>query len=212
MSTVNINSPEYWNQVYLSEWESGRASSHHYSRDYAPIHDAIIRLVPDGSQVLDVACGPGLLCRKIKQQLPATRILGVDFSEYAIARNQTRDASLGIEYRYLDVRTSLGSIDRLFDVVSMCEILEHLEEPETVVAQAFKLLRPGGRFILSCPHDDGIPDPEHLRYWGHDELFHLLAAFSDTVSFMHFPPPYFHVWMLAYLTKNAAGRTGETAQ
>lgn len=81
----------------------------------------------------------------------------------------------------------------------MCEILEHLDEPEAVVAAAFGRLKPGGRF-LTCPHDHGIPDPEHVRLWGHDELFHLLAPYGDTISFRHFPPPYFHVWMLVYLT------------
>jgi SAM-dependent methyltransferase len=84
----------------------------------------------------------------------------------------------------------------------MCEILEHLEAPEEVLCAAMSLLKPGGRFILTCPHDDGIPDPEHLREWGHDNLFHLLAPYSDTISFVHFPPPYFHVWMLAYLNKS----------
>jgi len=29
-----------------------------------------------------------------------------------------------------------------------------------------------------------------------------LAPYSDAVSFMHFPPPYFHIWMLAYLAKS----------
>jgi hypothetical protein len=103
----------------------------------------------------------------------------------------------------MDVRSLGAALSSQFDAITMCEILEHLEEPETVVADALALLKVGGRFILSCPHDDGIPDPEHLRCWGHDDLFHLLAPYSDTVSFMHFPPPYFHVWMLAYLTKKS---------
>jgi hypothetical protein len=64
------------------------------------------------------------------------------------------------------------------------------------------LLREGGRFIVTCPHDDAIPDPEHVRLWGHDEMFHLLATYGDTVSFTHFPPPWFHVWMLAHVTKS----------
>src|SRR4030095_1795569 len=67
MKQVNINTPEYWDRVYRGEWESGQATGENYSRDYGPIHDAIIRLIPDGSTVLDIACGPGLLCRKIKQ-------------------------------------------------------------------------------------------------------------------------------------------------
>jgi 2-polyprenyl-3-methyl-5-hydroxy-6-metoxy-1,4-benzoquinol methylase len=199
----NINTPEYWDKVYRDEWESGQAQGGQYCRDYGPIHDSVVGLIPPGSQVLDIACGPGLLCRKIRQRVPASQVMGVDFSAQVLALNQARDQSLGIEYQCLDIRTSLGSIARQFDVVCLCEILEHLEEPAAVLAGAMSLLRPGGRFILTCPHDDGIPDPEHLRTWGHDELFHLLAPYSDTVSFMHFPPPYFHVWMLAYLTKGA---------
>jgi 2-polyprenyl-3-methyl-5-hydroxy-6-metoxy-1,4-benzoquinol methylase len=212
MNLANLNTPEYWNQVYRDEWESGKALSDNYSRDYGPIHEAILRLIADGSEVLDIACGPGLLCRKVKQRLPSTRVVGVDFSPYVIARNEQRDRSLGIEYRCVDIRTALGTVPGQFDVVTMCEILEHLEEPAAVVGAGMALLKPGGRFILTCPHDDGIPDPEHVRVWGHDELFHLLAPHSDTISFVHFPPPYFHVWMLAYLTKQAPETPVEAAR
>ncbi len=205
MTPTNINTPEYWDQVYRQEWETGQVTSQNYSRDYGPIHEAIIGLIPNGSRVLDIACGTGLLGRKIKQRLPASEVMGVDFSAYTIAQNQKRDQSLGIEYRCLDLRHSLDAIGHQFDVVSMCEILEHLEEPEKVVATAAGLVKTGGRFILTCPHDDGIPDAEHVRCWGHDELFHLLAPYSDTISFVQFPPPYFHLWMMAYLTKSTGG-------
>ncbi len=209
MNSPNVNTPDYWNDVYHGEFESGGAASPHYYRDYGPVHDAILRLIPDGSRVLDVACGPGLLCRKIRQRIPSSQVSGIDFSNYVVQRTTERDRDFGIEYHCLDIRTSLGTVGSQsaagsqFDVVIMCEILEHLEEPESVVASAMDLLRVGGRFILSCPHDNEIPDPEHLRTWGHDDLFHLLNKYSDTISFTHFPPPYFHVWMLAYLTKTA---------
>ena len=197
----NINTPDYWDGVYRQEWESGTVLGGNYHRDYAPIHDAVIGLIKDGSSVLDIACGAGLLCRKIKQRLPSTQVLGVDFAQYTIERNHKQDGGLGVEYRWLDIRNSLASLNRQFDVVMMCEILEHLDEPEAVVANALSLLKTGGRFILTCPHNNEIPDPEHVRCWGHDEMFHLLAPYSDTVSFVHFPPPYFHIWMMAYLTK-----------
>jgi 2-polyprenyl-3-methyl-5-hydroxy-6-metoxy-1,4-benzoquinol methylase len=211
MTPDNINTPEYWNRVYRGEWESGQVGSPDYERNYGPIHDAVLRLIGDGARVLDVACGPGLLCRKIKLQLPSSRVLGVDFSEYIIARNQERDAALGIEYRSLDIRTSLRLVNGQFDVVTMCEILEHLENPEAAVRASMALLKPGGKFVLTCPHDGGIPDPEHLRQWGHDDLFHLLAPYSDTVSFVHFPPPCFHAWMLAYLVKTRTDSGNESA-
>lgn len=200
----NINTADYWDGVYRQEWESGSVESGNYHRDYGPVHDAVVDLVSDGSRVLDVACGSGLLCRKIKERFPAARVLGVDFAEYTIHQNRKRDLALGIEYLCVDVRNSLRALEGLFDVVTMCEILEHLENPEAVVSDALSLLRPGGRFILTCPHDDAIPDPEHLRCWDHDQVFHLLAPYSEVISFRHFLPPYFHIWMLAYLTKSGA--------
>ena len=200
-SMSNINTADYWDEIYSHEWQQGKVLAEDYNRDYGPIHDAIIALIPDGSSVLDIACGPGILCRKIKQRVANAQVMGVDFSQYTIEKNRELDHLLGVEYVCLDIGNSLSSIKREFDVITMCEILEHLDEPERVVAEAMSLLRRGGRFILTCPHDNEIPDPEHVRPWGHDEIFHLLAPYSNTISFRHFPPPYFHVWMQAYLTK-----------
>ncbi|HTL56546.1 MAG TPA: class I SAM-dependent methyltransferase [Candidatus Limnocylindrales bacterium] len=205
MPTQNINTADYWNRVYSQEWESGRVQGDCYHRDYGPIHDAIVELIPEGSSVLDIACGAGVLCRKIKKSRPAAQVMGVDFSEFMIARNRERDEPLGIDYRCVDIRSALSGIGGQFDVVAMCEILEHLDEPERVVRTALDLLKPGGLFVLSCPHDNSIPDHEHVRVWGHDDLFHLLAPYTRAVTFMHFDPPYFHLWMLAYLTKTKSG-------
>lgn len=202
MSHTNINTPRYWDGVYQREWESGAVQGANYCRDYGPIHESIIQLVPSGSRVLDIACGPGVLCRKIRREVLDSKVYGIDFSRYTIEQNREKDKKEGITYDVVDIRDSLSSIAEQFDVVVMCEILEHLDEPERVVSDAMNLLRPGGLFILTCPHKDGIPDPEHVRIWDHDELFHLLANYSPTVSFTHFPPPWFHVWMMAHLTKS----------
>ena len=56
--------------------------------------------------------------------------MGVDFSHYTITQNQERDRALGVEYRCLDIRTSLPTLGGPFDVVTMCEILEHLRSPK----------------------------------------------------------------------------------
>jgi 2-polyprenyl-3-methyl-5-hydroxy-6-metoxy-1,4-benzoquinol methylase len=194
---LDLNTPEYWDRVYRHEWENDELGR----RDYGPIHDAIVELVPPGARVLDVACGVGLLCRKIVEQRTGTTAAGVDFSGYTLERNRRRDAGLPIEYVQVDVRTGLPALDGGFDVVTMCEIVEHLAEPERVVGDAMGLLRPGGLFVLTCPHDDEIDDPEHLRLWGHDEVFHLLEPYGRRITFAHFPPPYFHPWLMAYLTK-----------
>jgi 2-polyprenyl-3-methyl-5-hydroxy-6-metoxy-1,4-benzoquinol methylase len=200
---TNINTQEYWDFVYRQEWESRLVGTSNYHRDYAAIHEAIVNLIPPGSCVLDIACGPGLLCRKIRSAVPGTAVTGVDFSSYTLERNAERDRALAIDYRHLDIRTSLHSLNQLFDVVIMCEILEHLDDPATIVRDATSLLKDGGLFIASCPHGDEIPDPEHVREWDHESLFHLLSPYSSTISFTHFAPPYFHSWMMAHLRKGA---------
>lgn len=190
---TNINTPAYWDEIYRGEWEAGVILS---LRDYGEMHEIIVGLVPPGSSVLDVGCGPGILCRRIAEYVAETQVTGVDFSPYAIGRNAERDAELGVEYLCLDVRSDLGRLESRFDVVTMCEILEHLDDPDEVVAAAIELLRPGGLFILSCPHDAGVPHPEHVREWGHDEIYHLLERHTNSVTFHSLAAPRDR-WLLA---------------
>jgi SAM-dependent methyltransferase len=200
---ANPNTPAYWDNVYRRECEGGRIEGG--PRDYQVIHDAVVRLIEDGSRVLDVGCGIGVLCRKIKLRLPRATVLGVDFSRYVVAWNRERDATLGIEYVELDVRTELPEVRREFDAVLLCNVLEHLEEPHRVAADAIGLVRPGGLVVMVCPHDEDIPDPERLHRMGHDEVFHLLAPFAQRVTFTRFDPPFYDRWLMAHLTKEFPG-------
>jgi 2-polyprenyl-3-methyl-5-hydroxy-6-metoxy-1,4-benzoquinol methylase len=202
--SVDLNTPEYWDEVYRREWETGAVQSGSYSRDYGPIHAAIVDLVAEGTRMLDVACGAGVLCRRVARERPATHVLGVDHSRYVIERNGQADVGLNIEYRCLDVRSELSALEPGgFDVVTVCEILEHLDRPGELIDASARLLRVGGRLIVTAPHDGEIPDPEHLHLLGHDEVFHLLARHGRAVTFMHFPPPYYSPWLLAHTVKQA---------
>lgn len=196
----NINTRTYWDRVYRREWESGQVFSATYARDYGPVHEAIMTRIPQDARVLDVACGSGVLCQKIKERFPTSLVTGVDFSQYTIGRIQWVDRDSGNEYICLDVQTSLPSLSRTFDVVIMAEIIEHLDDPNRTIADAVNLLNPGGHLIITCPHDDAIPSKEHVREWGHNELFHALAPYNDTVCFTQFLPPH-DKWMMAHLIK-----------
>lgn len=200
---ANINTARYWDRVYRAEAQRGDMEQAGYIRDYGPIHDAIVSLVPDDARVLDLGCGPGVLCRKIKRARPGAAVTGVDFSRFVVERNERVDADMGITYLCRDLRSELGSLDGGYDVVSLCEVLEHLEEPERVAEEAVGLVGPGGRLVLTCPHDEAGLHPEHLRRWGHDEVFHLLAPYSTEVVFRSFRPPYDR-WLLATFEKAPA--------
>jgi 2-polyprenyl-3-methyl-5-hydroxy-6-metoxy-1,4-benzoquinol methylase len=126
-SNMNINTHEYWDRVYRKKWNSGVAQSDRYVRDYGEVHDAIVALIAPGSRVLDIACGLGLLCRKISKLVPCALVTGVDFSPFAMSRAAERVRTLGIGYLCLDIRSGLGRLGPEFDVVIMGEILVHCQ-------------------------------------------------------------------------------------
>lgn len=93
-----------------------------------------------GARLLDVGCGGGLLA----PHLPAGyRHVGVDLSEPALAVA----AEHGVEPVLADV-SALPFGDGAFDVVVAGEILEHVTDLDAVVAEACRVLRPGG--LLVC--------------------------------------------------------------
>jgi SAM-dependent methyltransferase len=61
-----------------------------------------------------------------------------------------------------------------FDVVIAAEVIEHLENPRAVVREMFRLLRPGGRALLSTPNNESFRSRVALLVRGH------FVAFGDT--------------------------------
>jgi SAM-dependent methyltransferase len=72
--------------------------------------------------------------------------------------------------------------DASVDTVLMTEVLEHLEDPHSALAESFRLLRPNGLIVLTAPHVWPLHEEprDFFRYTPHG-LRHLLAqaGFSD---------------------------------
>ncbi len=103
------------------------------------------KLVPparrDGAVLVDLGCGGGLLAPHVAGK--GYRHLGVDL----VASALTQAAAHGIR----PVRADVGALplpDGCADVVSAGELLEHVYDLDTVVAEACRLLRPGGLLVL----------------------------------------------------------------
>ena len=92
-----------------------------------------------GAELLDVGCGGGLLAPHVP---PGFRHVGVDLTETALAEA----ARHGIEPVHADA-ADLPFEDGRFDVVVAGEVLEHVTDLDAVVAEALRVLRPGGTFV-----------------------------------------------------------------
>ena len=138
-----------------------------------------------GATVLDAGCGVGYGTAHVAQL--AQRVVGVDVSDEAIAYAREHYAAPNVEFLVADV-LELPFDPRSFDTVCSFEIVEHVPDAERFVAELARVLKPGGRLVLSTPRAEDPtvrPDnPFHEREFDADELRRLLtSSFSSVVLF-----------------------------
>lgn len=102
----------------------------------------------DGREVLDVACGAGYGSALLATV--ARRVVGGDVDAGSVAYAKERYARPNAEFLVLDA-TSLPFGDRAFDTFCSFETIEHVDEPQRVVAEAARVLRDDGTFLVSTP-------------------------------------------------------------
>lgn len=138
-----------------------------------------------GRRVLDVGCRYGTLTSRY---LAGNDVVGIDVDRDALEKA----AELGIETVWADAEEPLPFDDRSFDVVVAGELLEHVRDPEALVDEVHRVLRPGGTFVGSVPNAfrvknrlrflGGRPpesDPTHLHIFRPGDVRRLLARFDD---------------------------------
>lgn len=112
-----------------------------------------LRLVLDALQgiegdVLDIGCGAGNVARAIAERQADLRVHGVDVS--ASALKAARWAAPHIDFRMAPAE-ALPFKDGSMSAVVMLDVLEHLEDPATVLREIHRVLRPGGLFHIALP-------------------------------------------------------------
>ncbi|GAB4400767.1 MAG: hypothetical protein OHK0048_16390 [Rhodoferax sp.] len=139
------------------------------------------RLV-NGATVLDVACGEGYGSAWLARM--AQRVVGVDVQPAVVQRARQRYDAQGLNFVCADGR-ALPFPSACFDWVVCFETLEHMADPQRLLAELARVLRPNGRLLLSTPDRasyaaaSGQVNPFHHRELSEDELRALLTP--------HFP-------------------------
>ncbi len=100
--------------------------------------------VAKGARVLDVACGPGYAAAAAAAR--GAIATGVDFSSEMV--EEARGRYPGIEFLEGDAE-QLGFSNSTFDAVVLNFGMLHLARPEQALAEAYRLLRPGGRVAFT---------------------------------------------------------------
>ncbi len=154
-------------------------------------HARVLRLVGEGTRVLELGCATGYMARALTAR--GCQVVGVEI-----------DAEAAEAARAHCERVIVGDLDRLdlqaelagdsFDVVVAADVLEHLKDPVAVLGAVRPLLRPGGSVVASLPNvahgsvrlalltgrfeyrPKGLLDATHLRFFTLATLEALFGA------------------------------------
>jgi SAM-dependent methyltransferase len=137
-----------------------------------------------GRRVLDIGCRSGALTQHF---VPGNDVVGLDVDPAALECAAAR----GITPVRANVEDPLPFEEGYFDAVVLGEILEHVRYPEELVAEARRVLRPGGKLVGSVPNAFRLQsrllflvgrepedDPTHLHLYSPAALRRVLAGFE----------------------------------
>jgi len=111
-------------------------------------------------RVLDVGCGPGDLLRSMARHRDGWGVLaGFDFSAGMAAQAAAAAAGLPVRVMVADAQANPFP-DRSFDVVLARHMLYHVPDIGRAVAEAARVLRPGGYFLATTNSAGTMPE-----YW-----------------------------------------------
>jgi 2-polyprenyl-6-hydroxyphenyl methylase/3-demethylubiquinone-9 3-methyltransferase len=105
----------------------------------------ILSEIGSNKTVLDIGCGAGILTNALAEK--GHTVHGIDLSEMSLQVAKKRDATQSVVYRQAS-GYSLPYPAQTFDVVCAMDLLEHVEEPQKVIAEASRVLKPNGLFFF----------------------------------------------------------------
>jgi 2-polyprenyl-3-methyl-5-hydroxy-6-metoxy-1,4-benzoquinol methylase len=141
-------------------------------------------------ELLDVGCGRDCLLLKTVEPF-IVRGIGIDFKVQAWENAK-------IKTLRMTMTDSLPFAAESFDIVTMLAVLEHLSDPLAMVRETERILRGGGRLVLTVPSKIARPvlqffcytlkivsEPEmrdHKRYYDRRELVRLFSQTGMTIE------------------------------
>ncbi len=135
-------------------------------------------------EVLDIGCGAGNMIHHLSRY---GRVRGIDVDARPVAMAQAR----GYDVRQGDPTGGIAFPDSSFDLVTILDVIEHIDEDEQVLHEASRVLRSNGLIVISTPafqwlwsHNDELN--AHKRRYSANELRERLERAGFRIRRMTF--------------------------
>ena len=128
-------------QRKLEELGAQHFREHQTAKDWRPLAGYLQRLgLPDGGRVLVVGCGP--------KPAAVQELLSLGFDAAGVEPIPGSFASacqlVGADRMFLGTAEALSAPSESFDAVVIHSVLEHVDSPDMAMAEAYRVLKPGG--------------------------------------------------------------------
>lgn len=128
--------------------------------------------------LLDVGCGDGygtyFLSAFVK------KAIGIDVSQETILKAQKKYQSNNLQYLWVGPDRWTFQ-DESFDAIAFFEVFEHVSNPENLLREANRVLKPRGRFLISTPNKDvfgeKLPVPFHVKEYSLNEFTQIVEKY-----------------------------------
>jgi methionine biosynthesis protein MetW len=111
--------------------------------------ETLARIPLNKPRIIDLGCGDGHLTSIVANFLKAKEVCGIDIQDRLLEKAKMR----GIVTYKVDLNwEKLPFKDNYFDLALASEIIEHLLNPDNLLEESYRILKPGGYFIIKTPN------------------------------------------------------------
>jgi len=166
--------PQYKeNYIQVETWS--------WSKNYVSAIEFILKKIKEDvssvTSIFDVGCGDGRLTKELSFELPEINVLGIDYSDKAIALAKAMNSD--IEFYQLDIINN--NFKMKCDLVTLIEVFEHvpLESCDSFIKAIAKLLNTNGQIHLTVPHVNVPVSYKHFQHFDLDLLKKYFEKYFD---------------------------------
>ncbi len=157
------------------------------------IADIIYTLSKPKTRILDLGCDVGFLGKTLKDLSIDFEIYGVDINK----KNLEKAKNIYKKTYLFDLNLESWPIHDKFEIIVLADTLEHLVNPNIAITNVLKLLKTGGKLIISVPNivfwwsriqillgkfpkeNRGIFDKTHLHHYTNRTIHQLIKSYSE---------------------------------
>ena len=171
--SVNLNIPSFYAEDSIQIKSFRRRMTH---RHYIKYISKQIKKI-NKPKILDIGCGTGSFLYCCEKSLKKSILDGVEYDQRLIeqARLNLRNAKIS-----QGTAEKLPYDDSVFDVVTSFQVIEHVVNPDNMILEIRRVLKPNGIMVITTPNLNGLGRRVHGSTWtGYRDDHISLKASSD---------------------------------